>query len=296
MMRRVHVSDGQDAHARLGRVVLWNDAAVEDPRAAVAANPLWYHAIEVAPGVETPGWFDLRPTIELLPWPEVAGKRCLDVGTYDGFFAFELERRGAAEVVATDIADHEQWDWPPRIRAQGVEYLRQVAGPEKGRGFEIARELLGSGARLEQVSVYELSPERVGEFDVVVCGSLLLHLRDPVAGLMAIASVCRGQLLCTNEVDLRLSGRTPVARLDGVSDLCQWWVPSPSGHRRLVEAAGFEVEREAGPYPVPYGPAHPPVRRTPREVLRRVRLGGAGVPHHAVLARRAASGNAPSPG
>jgi tRNA (mo5U34)-methyltransferase len=264
--------------------VLWNDAAVEDPRAAIAANPLWYHTIEVAPGLETPGWFDLRPTVDRLPWPEVDGKRCLDVGTYDGFFAFELERRGAAEVVATDIADHEQWDWPPRIRARGVEYLREVAGPQKGQGFEIARELLRSSARLEEVSVYDLSPDRVGDFDVVVCGSLLLHLRDPLGALLAIASVCRGELLCTNEVDLGLRRRVPIARLDGVSDLCQWWLPSPAGHRRMVEAAGFEVEREAGPYPVPFGVAHPPVRRGPRELVRRLRTGGEGVPHHAVLA------------
>jgi tRNA (mo5U34)-methyltransferase len=216
--------------------------------------------------------------------------RCLDVGTYDGFFAFELERRGAAEVVATDIADHEQWDWPPRIRAGGVEYLRQVAGPAKGRGFEIARELLGSSARLEQVSVYDLSPDRVGEFDVVVCGSLLLHLRDPLGALLAIASVCRGWLLCTNEVDVRLRRGRPLARLDGLSDLCQWWLPNAAGHRRMVEAGGFDVEREAGPYPVPFGVAHPPVRTTPKTLARQLLAGGQGVPHHAVLARPYSSG------
>jgi tRNA (mo5U34)-methyltransferase len=273
--------------------VLWHDAAVEDPRAAIAANPLWYHTIEVAPGVETPGWFDLRPTVERLPWPDVRGKRCLDVGTYDGFFAFELERRGAAEVVATDIADHEQWDWPPRVRARGVEYLRTVAGPEKGRGFEIARGLLGSSARLEQVNVYDLSPDTVGDFDVVVCGSLLLHLRDPLRALFAIRSVCRAQLLCTNQVDLLpLLGRgAPLARLDGLSDLAQWWLPNAAGHRRMVEAGGFDVEREAGPYPVAFGAAHPPTKAgAARRLARRLLAGGHGVPHHAVLARPYRSG------
>ena len=71
------------------------------------------------------------------------GKRCLDVATYDGFLAFEMERRGAAEVVATDILDHEDWDWLPRERAGGLAYLKQEAGT-KGRGFEIAAEALGS--------------------------------------------------------------------------------------------------------------------------------------------------------
>src|SRR5947208_11455608 len=112
-------------------------------RAAVDAVPLWYHTLALPGGVTTPGWFDLRPIVERLPWPDVRGKRCLDVGTYDGFFAFELERRGAASVMATDISDHSQWDWPRAARERGAEYLASVAG-EKGRGFEIARSALGS--------------------------------------------------------------------------------------------------------------------------------------------------------
>src|SRR5881398_852835 len=165
--------------------------SVDEARAAVAANPLWYHTIEVAPGVVTPGWFDLRSVVERMPWPDVRGKRCLDVGTYDGFLAFELERRGAAAVVATDISDHSQWDWPHAERERGAEYLAQVAG-QKGRGFEIARSALGSSVEKREISVYDLSPEAVGAFDVVVCGSLLLHLKDPVRALEAVRSVCRG--------------------------------------------------------------------------------------------------------
>ena len=270
------------------------EAETRDVQTAIAANPLWYHTIEVAPGVITPGWFDLRPTVERLPWPDVRGKRCLDVGTWDGFFAFELERRGAAEVVATDLADHELWDWPPRLRARGVERLREIAGPRKGRGFEIARELLGSSARLEQVDVYDLEEAALGEFDVVVCGSLLLHLRDPLRALAAIRAVCRGHLLSTNQVDpgrtLR-QRRNPLVRLDGLSDLCQWWLPNAAGHRQMVLAGGFEVERESGVYAIPYGVAHPPRSRRPRDLARRVALrglsGADGVPHHAVLARPA---------
>jgi tRNA (mo5U34)-methyltransferase len=262
-----------------------------DPQAAVAATPFWYHSIEVAPGVVTPGWFDLRPTLAKLPWPDVAGKRCLDVGTYDGQLAFELERRGAAEVVAIDIPSHELWDWPPRIRSQGVEYLASLAGPRRGEGFRVARELLGSSARLEELSVYDLVPEAFGSFDVVVCGTLLLHLRDPLAALVAIRSVCRESFLSTNQVELALSlvqRRRPMARLDGVSDLLQWWIPNAAGHRRLVEAAGFDVVRESALYSVPFGSSHPPVGRSPRMLAARAAqkllTGAVGAPHHAVLA------------
>src|SRR3954449_1037051 len=80
-----------------------------DKRAAerlVAKHPLWYHTMELAPGVVTPGWFDLRGVVDSLPWPDVHCNRCLDVGPYDGLLSFELERRGAAEVLAVDIGSH----------------------------------------------------------------------------------------------------------------------------------------------------------------------------------------------
>jgi tRNA (mo5U34)-methyltransferase len=242
--------------------------------------------------VVTPGWFDLRPIVDTLPWPDVRGKRCLDVGTSDGFLAFELERRGASEVVAVDLADHLLWDWPEHLRAGGVEYLRAVAGPEKGAGLRIARELRGSSVDYRQISAYDLNPELVGEFDVVVCGSMLLHLRDPMRALAAIRSVCRDAFLCTNQVDLRLTAlgrRTPLARLHSSGPDCQWWVPNPAGHRDMVESVGFAVERETGIYAIPYGASHRPASRTPRNLLghaaRRVIAGRDGVPHHAVLAR-----------
>jgi tRNA (mo5U34)-methyltransferase len=265
---------------------------VAGAREAIAQNPMWYHSIEVAPGVVTPGLFDLRPVMDKLPWPDVRGKRCLDVGTYDGFFAFELERRGAAEVVASDIADHFQWDWPPGLRSRGPQFFLASGGPQTNAGFKIARDLLGSSVNLEQISVYELKPEAVGTFDVVVCGSLLLHLRDPLLALQAIHSVCGGHLLSTNQVELRASlrhRRWPIARLDGVSDLSQWWLPNAAGHRQMLRASGFALERESRLYCIPFGPGHWPRGRSPRDVVRslarRAVTGNDGVPHHAVLAR-----------
>jgi tRNA (mo5U34)-methyltransferase len=265
-----------------------------DPRAAIASVKRWYHTIDVAPGVSTSGWFDLRPVIERMPWPDVRGKRCLDVGTSDGFLAFELERRGASEVVATDLAAHGQWDWEVHLRQLGPAYLDEVAGARPGEAFEVARTLLGSDVRLERLGVYELSPASVGQFDVVVCGSLLLHLRDPLRALAAIRSVCRERLLCTNQIDLVRSlvvPRRPLVRLDGTSGVTQWWIPNVAGHRQMLAASGFEVERESGIYSIPYGPSHPvparALRPLARGLVRRVLTGGRGIPHHAILARPA---------
>lgn len=245
-----------------------------DVREKIGANPTWYHTLELAPGLTTPGWFDLRSVTDRMPWPDVEGRRCLDVGTYDGCLAFELERRGAASVVAIDIEDHSRWDWPARTRALGPERLGEMVGRRKGLGFDIAKEALGSSVERVERSVYELDPAADGEFDVVVCGSLLLHLRDPVRALEAIRGVCRASFLSAEQIDTRLSllsPRRPAARFRG-GDRVQWWVPNAAGHRRMVEAAGFCVEEGPCRYRIPLGPGHPARRR------RR------GVAHSAVLA------------
>jgi tRNA (mo5U34)-methyltransferase len=259
-------------------------------RAAIAANPLWYHTLEFPAGEQTPGWFDLRPIVDRMPWPDVAGKRCLDVGTYDGFLAFELERRGAREVVATDVTDHTGWDWPPDMRARAPE-LGAIAG-EKGAGFRIAKELLGSSVERLEISAYDLSPERVGSFDVIVCGSLMLHLRDPLAALEAIRSVCGGVFLSAEQIKPGLAlahRRRPVAELNGAGELCQYWTPNPAGHRRMLYAAGFEVVEATRPYSIPFGVGHPARAKTPRQVwerlVQRAVTGGTGLAHVAALAR-----------
>jgi len=121
----------------------------QDARGAVAAVQTWYRTMDLAPGLVTPGWFDLRSVIDRMPWPDVRGKRCLDVGTYDGQLAFELERRGASKVVATDIRRHLDWDWPLRHRHTTAHDLWVVAGESKGEGFEVAKRVLGSEVECE---------------------------------------------------------------------------------------------------------------------------------------------------
>jgi tRNA (mo5U34)-methyltransferase len=266
-------------------------ATADDLRTTVASNPIWYHTLELAPGIETSGWFDLRPIVDRLPWPDVRGKRCLDVATYDGFFAFEMERRGAAEVVATDIADHADWDWLPRERAEGLRFLHQQAGT-KGRGFEIAAQALGSSVERRFVNVYDLTRDELGTFDLIVCGSLLLHLRDPLRALDAIRTVCDGFFLTAETIDPWLTlahPRRPVLHLE--ADTGRWLLPNPAGHHRMLDAAGFDIVRAVRPYPIPYGTGHPEVGRTPahraRALAERVVTGGAGVPTVAALARPA---------
>ena len=60
-----------------------------------AREQTWYHTLELPGGDVTPGIFDLRPYVARYGIPErLDGMRALEVGTWDGFWAFELERRG----------------------------------------------------------------------------------------------------------------------------------------------------------------------------------------------------------
>ena len=183
----------------------------------------WWHVVDLPDGSVTPGGWDLREVARRLPWPDVAGKRCLDVGTADGFWAFELEKRGAAHVLATDLPS------PFQVRAR--------------ERFEHAREVLGSGVEYEEQGVFELE----GEWDVVFMGYVLQMLRDPVGALEHVRRVCRGHLLLLETVSLPLELLpAPLARLDARHDGREWFVFNRRGLCKSLELAGWEVEEQSG--------------------------------------------------
>ena len=204
------------------------------------AEQAWYHTLEL-PGQTTEGLFDLRRYVARYGLPEsLAGRRALEVGTWDGFWAFELERRGA-EVVAIDLDDERELDWPPRRRQPKPEARR-------GAGFALARELLGSQVERVTCSIYDARPEDLGTFDLVFCGSVLLHLRDQLLALERIAALTRpgGTFVSAEEYD-RLADvlPLPVARFranrdDGVV----FWLPSRRTWRQMLWYAGFDRVEE----------------------------------------------------
>src|SRR5215210_1605997 len=91
--------------------------AMAQTLAAEVADYPWYHTLELGDGVVTKGMFDHRPVLGHYPLPDdLTGLRCADIGTMDGFWAFEMERRGASEVVAVDAPDPLSLDWPASVR------------------------------------------------------------------------------------------------------------------------------------------------------------------------------------
>src|SRR5947209_13731136 len=92
------------------------------PLPASPDDPLldgWYHTVELGNGLVSRAMFDHRPIIHNwgLP-PSLRGKSVLDVGTADGFLAFEAEQRGASPVVAIDVARYGDFDWLPHVRTR----------------------------------------------------------------------------------------------------------------------------------------------------------------------------------
>lgn len=142
----------------------------EEVEALIQSHPIWYHRIEVAPGILTPGTHASKEVLghldELGLPGDGSGMRVLDVGCRDGFFSFEMERRGA-EVKSVDYAD------PDAV------------------GFGIAARLLNSKIEYSVGNVYDLGPEEHGCFDVVLFLGLLYHLRSPMLAVDAIRSVCK---------------------------------------------------------------------------------------------------------
>ena len=151
------------------------DARREEARAVLEGVPLWFHTFALnGAGVYTPGIArDHRYRLRAIP-EDLTGARVLDVGTFDGFYAFLAERRGAARVVAVDNEQYVAW-----IRRRfGIDL-------ERGAGFRAIAALLHS--RVDYRRVDALDVERLGEmFDVIFCFGILHRVEAPLTLLRVL--------------------------------------------------------------------------------------------------------------
>ena len=149
----------------------------------IASRKDWFHSIDFGGGLVSPGVVPLRYLHEMLAHLQLPlrldGLRVLDIGTYDGFFAFECERRGAAEVVAIDV------------------------NPIDLHCFRVAQMALKSGVCYHEMSVYELDELTLGgKFDLVMFPGVFYHLRHILMALDKLWEILKpnGSLLMESHV------------------------------------------------------------------------------------------------
>ncbi len=185
----------------------------------------WYHSFDLPDGTLIDGVIGLeaeKDRYALFPIPaDLTGHRVLDIGAWDGWFAFEAERRGAS-VTAVDCID--------------IPNFRHV------------HQKLGSKVDYRVADLYDLPEAGLGTFDTVFFLGVLYHVRHP---LLALEIVCR----LTTEVALVDSFVTDAdtwrshpdqlpslefyetIELGGLLD--NWFGPSVSCLLALCRAAGF---------------------------------------------------------
>ena len=219
----------------------------------------WFHSMDLGSGVRTDGIYDPVRTLGRLGLPDrLDGRRVLDVGAWDGFYSFEMERRGA-EVLATD---HFSWSGD---------------GWGSQDGFRLAREALGSKVRDLDIDPLDLTPEAVGgPHDVVLFLGVLYHLRDPMRVLDRLRPVTKGVLVVETEVGMLLTRRAAAEFYPGTElndDPTNWWAPNIAATVGMLRAAGFGDVSVAWKRSLPLRAAKwaarlvRPPRLSPREAL-----------------------------
>jgi hypothetical protein len=206
----------------------------------------WYHRLDLGNGVVTPGlkWEELwNNTRQIRGGIDYINKTVLDLGSWDGMWAFEAEALGASIVVASDCINHWHFPW------------------HQGMGNQLlVREALYS----DIIPMWNVPPTNLRHrldvmlpshpglkrgFDIVQHLGLLYHLRDPMLSLAQARAVLRdgGTLLL----------ETAVHRLDTASamhfnsggkaiydDFTTWWAPSLPCLREMLGASLFTVVKE----------------------------------------------------
>ncbi len=208
------------------------DVDVEKLRAEVGKIK-WYHQIDLGHGIITPGVDDSPKKLRRLQLPErLDGQSVLDIGAWDGFFSFEAERRGAQRVLATDWFVWNGCTWGSK------------------KGFLLAREVLHSRVEDLHIDPLDLSPEKVGTFDVVLFCGVLYHMKHPLLALEKVASVTRGMAVIETVCGF-LWCRQPVIpfypNAELYDDPSNWCAPNPAATVALLKVAGFRDVKIVAP-------------------------------------------------
>jgi tRNA (mo5U34)-methyltransferase len=227
---------------------------------AALAIPHWFHSIDLGQGVVTPGdktVEQLERELRALCLPDLRGQSVLDIGAWDGFFSWAVERLGAARVVALDhfvwatdlqLAGQLAQDWhtlgsPPKL-FETTEAWKPVELPGK-RGYDLAHRVLKSRVETCVGNFMDMDCAALGgPFDVVLWLGVLYHMRHPLLAMEKVAAATKRLAIIETEA-LEIAGLGQHAwmeffeRDELAHDFTNWWAPNEKALVGLCRAAGF---------------------------------------------------------
>jgi tRNA (mo5U34)-methyltransferase len=187
----------------------------------------WFHSVELPDGTITSGYKShegLCREADIVFRDDPGNKTVLDIGSWDGFFSFEAERRHAKSVLSTD---HFSWSGP---------------GWGSKAGYDLLHCALESKAESLDVDVFELDPEQLGTFDVVLFLGVLYHLKDPFAGLEKATSMSHDLLVVETETTHNYTDE-PLMRYyiggEMNDDDTNYWAPNLACLQAMLRDLGF---------------------------------------------------------
>lgn len=186
---KLHKSDSENSNFRYAEPRIISDLK----------ECYFYHTMDL-PNIGTVrGEWDLRKGVkEYLGCVEFNNKRVLEIGPASGFVTSYIEKEGA-DLVGLDLSENHSWDVVPfanlnieEIVSKRKEHIRKL-----NNSYWLVHRLLNLKAKLVYGSVFCL-PEEIGKFDIVVLGSVLLHLRDPFLALQKCSEKAKDCIIVTD--------------------------------------------------------------------------------------------------
>jgi tRNA (mo5U34)-methyltransferase len=188
----------------------------------------WYHEIDLGNGViinKGGGQPNLKLVYSLLNQLDLKGRVCLDIGTWDGKMAFEMEKRGANKVIAADVEDRPTFHLLHKHFNSKVKYFSDV--------------------HVDNLSNHKIRDE--GPFDFVILSGVLFHIFNPLLVLGGIRSLMKpGGLIIVENACLDRNDVAMHFNQDGrfYMDLTTFWLMSIQCFRYLLGFCCFQPLQE----------------------------------------------------
>lgn len=182
----------------------------------------FYHDIDLGAGYNTAPESRRMKNAELMFWKPILkvcggsleGKRVLDVGCNCGGFSFLAQRAGAKEVVGIDI------------RQENIEQAKAI---QRYLGID--------NITFAIENINNITPEKYGQFDLVILAGIAYHLVNPIESFKIISKVCSDVMF----VDSRIHFSSDPQK----DDIASWWMLADSDRNDATGLDDGLVDKQA---------------------------------------------------